>query len=136
MLTKRYNELKAAGIYDGQNPADVIRPIHSYNDYIGKSSNNGVASDANSGHKLLQWIFPEAIPINSYIPFNQSKSRQFWPGGNNTSAFLGGENNRIVEIDMVKPDAGNKGFLEKWGGLMIGIVIFIAAIIGIVVIPI
>jgi len=135
-LTDRYNELKRAKIYSGPNPADMIRPIHSYNDYIGKTTTSSTAINESSGHSLLQWVFQEGIAIDSYIPFNQSKPRQFWPGGNNTSAFLGGENNRIVEVDMMRPDTGQKSFLEQWGGLLVGIIMFLVAIIGIVVIPV
>lgn len=134
-LTERYMQLKKAGIYDGINPADIVKPIHSYNDYIGKVSEYGATVGDQSGHTLLQWIFPEGIPIQSYTPFNQIEARKFWPAGNNTSAFLGRENLRIVEDKLVKPTDKNRGFLEQWGGVMIAAMVFLGCLIAGAAIP-
>jgi len=134
-LTERYKQLVKAGIYNGENPADIVRPIHSYNDYIGKASDNDAAHADRSGHTLLQWIFPEGIPLQSYTPFNQIEARKFWPSGNNTSAFLGGENQRIVEEKLVKPSDKQRGFLEQWGGVAIAGLIFLGCLIAGAAIP-
>jgi hypothetical protein len=134
-LTDRYKQLKTAGIYEGENPANLIRPIHSYNDYIGKLNDKDASKDDRSGHTLFKWIFPEGVPIHSYTPFNQTEVRKFWPAGNSTSAFLGGENQRIVEEKLVKPTDKMRGFLEQWGGVMIAGLIFCACIIGGAAIP-
>lgn len=134
-LTDRYNQLVRDKIYDGENPANLIRPVHSYNDYIGKGNDKSAPDDRRSGHAIFQWIFPEGIPIASYIPFNQIESRKFWPSGNSTSAFLGGENKRIVEEKLVKPVDKQRGFLEKWGGMMIAGLIFLGCVIGGAAIP-
>ena len=128
-LTERYNELVSSKIYDGINPAKLIRPIHSYNDYIGKATDKDAAKDAQSGHFLFQWIFPDGIPIHSYTPFNQTESRKFWPAGNSTSAFFGGENQRIVEDKLVKPTDKQRGFLEQWGGIMAACLVFLGCLI-------
>lgn len=128
-LTERFRKLVADGIYDGENPAKFVKPIHTYNDYIGKADDKSAAKRDESGRSLFQWMYPEGIWINSYIPFNQNKSRKFWPGGNNTSAFLGGENLRIVEEKLVKPKVANTGFLERWGGLLICAGVFAICII-------
>ena len=134
-LTNRYNELIHARIYDGVNPATLVRPIHSYNDYIGKSSDKDAAREERSGHALFQWIFPDGIPIHSYTPFNQIESRKFWPAGNSTSAFFGGENQRIVEEKLVKPSDKQRGFLEQWGGVMLAAMIFCGCLIAGAAIP-
>lgn len=134
-LTERYNQLVKAGIYEGENPAKLVRPIHSYNDYIGKATDKDAAREANSGHALFQWIFPEGIPIKSYIPFNQTEARKFWPAGNSTSAFFGGENMRIVEEKLVKPADKVRGFLEQWGGVMIAGLVFCGCLIAGAAIP-
>ena len=128
-LTERYNELVTSKIYDGENPAKLIRPIHSYNDYIGKASDKGASKHEQSGHSLFQWIFPAGIPIHSYTPFNQIESRKFWPAGNSTSAFFGGENQRIVEEKLVKPTDKQRGFLEQWGGIMAACLVFLGCLI-------
>jgi len=135
MLTDRYNQLISSKIYNGINPATLIRPIHSYNDYIGKSSDKDAAHDERSGHALFQWIFPDGIPIHSYTPFNQIESRKFWPAGNSTSAFLGGENQRIVEEKLIKPTDKTRGFLEQWGGMMVAAMIFCVCLIAGMAIP-
>jgi len=128
-LTERYNDLVASRIYDGENPAKLIRPIHSYNDYIGKGNDKAAANVVNSGHSLFQWIFPTGIPIHSYTPFNQNESRKFWPAGNSTSAFFGGENLQIVEDKLVEPVEKQKGFLEQWGGIMFACLVFLGCLI-------
>ena len=128
-LTDRYNELVSSKIYDGENPAKLIRPIHSYNDYIGKASDKDAAKDAQSGHSLFQWIFPAGIPIHSYTPFNQTESRKFWPAGNSTSAFFGGENQRIVEEKLVKPNEKPRGWLDQWGGIIFACLAFCGCLI-------
>jgi hypothetical protein len=128
-LTDRYNELIASRIYDGENPAKLIRPIHSYNDYIGKANDKDASKHEQSGHSLFQWIFPAGIPIHSYTPFNQIESRKFWPAGNSTSAFFGGENQRIVEEKLVKPLDKQRGFLEQWGGIMAACLVFLGCLI-------
>lgn len=134
-LTDRYNQLVADKIYSGPNPADMIRPVHSYNDYVGKASDTSAADEMKSGHAIFQWIFPEGIPIPSYMPFNQIESRKFWPYGNSTSAFLGGENLRIVEETLVKPEEKQRGFMEKWGGMLIAGLILIGCVIAGAAIP-
>lgn len=134
-LTERYNELVSSRIYDGENPAKLIRPIHSYNDYIGKATDKDAAKDEKSGHSLFQWIFPEGVPIHSYTPFNQIESRKFWPSGNSTSAFFGGENQRIVEEKLVKPNDKQRGFLEQWGGVALAALIFCGCLIAGAAIP-
>jgi hypothetical protein len=134
-LTERYNDLVKSKIYDGENPAKLVRPIHSYNDYIGKASDKDAAIEGQSGHALFQWIFPGGIPIHSYTPFNQTEARKFWPAGNNTSAFLGAENLRIVEEKLVKPADKQRGFLEQWGGVMLAAMIFIGCLIAGAAIP-
>ena len=128
-LTERYNELVTSKIYDGENPAKLIRPIHSYNDYIGKASDKDASKHEQSGHSLFQWIFPTGIPIHSYTPFNQIESRKFWPAGNSTSAFFGGENQRIVEEKLVKPTDKQRGFLEQWGGIMAACLVFLGCLV-------
>ena len=128
-LTERYNELVTSKIYDGENPAKLIRPIHSYNDYIGKASDKDASKHEQSGHSLFQWIFPAGIPIHSYTPFNQIESRKFWPAGNSTSAFFGGENQRIVEEKLVKPTDKQRGFLEQWGGIMAACLVFLGCLV-------
>lgn len=134
-LTERYNQMVSQKIYDGENPARLVRPVHSYNDYIGKDSDKSAARDENSGHALFQWIFPAGIPIHSYTPFNQNESRKFWPVGNNTSAFLGGENQRIVEEKLVKPSDKQRGFFEQWGGVVIAAMVFMGCLIAGAAIP-
>lgn len=134
-LTERYNEMISAKIYDGENPAKLVRPVHSYNDYIGKDSDKSAAKDERSGHTLFQWIFPNGIPIPSYTPFNQTESRKFWPVGNNTSAFFGGENQRIVEEKLVKPNDKQRGFFEQWGGVVIAAMVFMGCLIAGAAIP-
>jgi hypothetical protein len=128
-LTDRYNKLVNDGIYDGENPADHIKSIHSYNDYIGKENDGSAPIKEESGRALFQWMWPEGIEIHSYFAFNQNKSRKFWPGGNNTSAFLGGENLRIVEEKLVKPKDEKKGFLERYGALLICAIVFLACVV-------
>lgn len=134
-LTERYNELVSSHIYDGENPAKLIRPIHCYNDYIGKASDKDAAKESNSGHALFQWIFPVGVPIHAYTPFNQIESRKFWPAGNSTSAFFGGENQRIVEEKLVKPSDKQRGFLEQWGGVMFACLVFLGCLLAGAVIP-
>ena len=134
-LTQRYAELKAAKIYEGENPANLVRPIHSYNDFIGKATDKDSPKDERSGHTLFKWIFPEGIPIKSYTPFDQIESRKFWPDGNNTSAFFGGENQRIVEEKFIKPNDNKRGFLDKWGGLIVSSMIFFGCLLAGAVIP-
>jgi hypothetical protein len=134
-LTNRYNQLVKSGIYDGENPAALIRPIHSYNDYVGKGTDQDATNDARSGHTLFKWIFREGIPIQSYTPFNQTEVRKLWPAGNSTSAFLGGENLRIVEEKLVKPADKQRGFLEQWGGVMLAGMIFLGCLIAGAAIP-
>jgi hypothetical protein len=134
-LTDRYNELIKARIYDGANPAMLVRPIHSYNDYIGKASEKDASKHEQSGHSLFQWIFPDGIPIHSYTPFNQIESRKFWPAGNSTSAFFGGENQRIVEEKLVKPVDKARGFLEQWGGVVFACLVFLGCLLAGAVIP-
>lgn len=132
-LTDRYNKLVKDGVYDGENPAKHIKQIHTYNDYIGKENDNSAPNKEDSGRALFQWMWSDGIEIHSYIPFNQNKSRKFWPGGNNTSAFLGGENLRIVEEKLVKPSDEKKGFLERYGGLIVCAAVFmVCCIVGMV----
>ena len=135
-LSRRHKDLIAKGVYDERsvNPAELIRPIQSGLDYLGKTEESGPEHPETSGRRVLQLLYPEGIRIPSFNLYAQSKFRKFWFRGN-TSALFGGENIRRVDDEFVKKSDKQPGFFQKYGGMLIGAMVFIGCIIAGAAIP-
>ena len=135
-LDKRFKELIEMGLYpkDAPNPANLVKPINNGLDYIGKPSEDTPADYEKSGRRLLELIYPEAIPIDAFSQFNQNKFRKFWLKGR-SSAIFGGINIRRVDEEFIKKEEKPQGFFAKYGALLIAAMIFLGCMIGGAVIP-
>ena len=135
-LSNRHKDLIAKGVYDERavNPAELIRPIQSGLDYLGKTDENSKEVPEISGRRVLQLLYPEGIRIPAFNLYNQSKFRKFWFRGN-TSALFGGENIRRVEDEFVKKSDQQPGFFQKYGAMLIGALVFLGCIIAGAAIP-
>lgn len=135
-LSDRHKKLIAQGVYpsDARNPAELIRPIQSGLDYLGKTDENDKEHFEISGRRVLQLLYPEGIRIKAYNLFAQSKFRKFWFRGN-TSALFGGENLRRVDDEFVKKSDQQPGFFQRYGSMLIGAMVFLGCIIAAAAIP-
>jgi hypothetical protein len=135
-LSDRHKELIAQGTYpkDAKNPAELIRPILSGMDYIGKPDETSTQRFEISGRHILQLLYPEGIRIPAFNLYAQNKFRKFWLRGN-TSALFGGENLRRVEDEFVKKTDKQPGFFQKYGAMLIGALVFMGCVIAGAAIP-
>jgi len=135
-LSDKHKQLIEQGVYPktAQNPAELIKPILSAMDYIGKPDETSAQKFEISGRYILQLLYPEGIRIPAFNLYAQNKFRKFWLRGN-TSALFGGENLRRVEDEFVKKTDKQPGFFQKYGAMLIGALVFMGCVIAGAAIP-